>query len=72
MGLQPLDTAPPLLYPRSHRNPPWRDPHPATPEKKFSRTVNVLPRNRVYVGRGSPDPSAVPLVPTVPQPNNRP
>ena len=61
----PLDTAPPLLYSRPHRNSPWRGLTPPPPssqlavagftprhaEKSF-KTVNVLFRNRVYGGRG--------------------
>jgi hypothetical protein len=56
-GPKPLDTGVVLLYSRPHRNPPWRGPHPATP-KKVSKTVNVLPRNRVYGSEGPQTPHA--------------
>ena len=50
-GSNPLDTPPPLLYPRPRRNPPWRGPHPAAP-KKVSKSCDDLGAKCIYGGEG--------------------
>ena len=65
-GSNPLDTVPPLLYPRPRRNPPWRSP-PRHPEKSVKNRERFARELRLW-GVRPPDPPAADIVHQLPLP----